>query len=66
MTVEHYIAGRRVYTVGEASDILHTPPATIRQRLKRSGTTAAGWINPREPVYYPADLGLPESVTGDS
>jgi len=59
--VEHYVDGRRVYTLGEASELLHVAAPTLRQRVKRAGTTAAGWINGREPVYYPEDLGLEET-----
>jgi hypothetical protein len=58
--IEHYLNGRRVYTLSEASERLHVQTATLRQRVKRQKITAADWINPREPVYYPEDLGLSE------
>jgi hypothetical protein len=56
--VEHYVLGRRVYTLAEASDQLRTAETTLRQRVKRNRITAAGWINPRLPVYYATDLGI--------
>jgi hypothetical protein len=56
--VEHFVDGRQVYTLGESSEILHVQTATLRQRVKRQQVSAAGWINGREPVYYPEDLGL--------
>jgi hypothetical protein len=59
--IEHYAKGRRVYTVGEAAQLLGEKKDTIRQRLHRAGTQPVGYINPREPVYYPEDLGLEES-----
>ncbi len=57
--IEHFTDdGRRVYTVSEAAVLLGIKKSTIRQRLHRSRAEAAGEINPREPVYYPEDLGL--------
>lgn len=56
--VEHYVSGQRVYTLTEASEILNVAAATLRQRVKRGGVEPAGWINGREPVYRPGDLGL--------
>jgi hypothetical protein len=58
--IEHYAKGRRVYTVGEAAGLLGVNGDTIRQRLHRAGTEPVGYINPREPVYYPRDLGIEE------
>jgi hypothetical protein len=64
--IEHYANGRRVYTLSEAAR-LHCGNyeraarqwvATTRRRLNRQKVPAAGWINPREPVYYPEDLGI--------
>ena len=57
---------RRVYTLAEASDALHVAEATLRQRVKRKGTEPAGWINPRLPVYYAADLGIPEPADDEA
>lgn len=59
MTVEHYVNGRQVLTLAEASDLLHIPAETLRQRIHRKQIEAPGWITPRLPVYYPEDLGLP-------
>lgn len=57
--IEHFTPdGRRVYTVGEAAELLTEKKDTIRQRLHRAGTEPVDHINPREPVYYPEDLGL--------
>lgn len=56
--IEHYVDGRRVYTVGEAAELLGAKPETIRQRLHRANIEPVGHINPREPVYRPGDLGL--------
>lgn len=59
--IAHYTEdGRRVFTVAEAAVLTGEKADTIRQRLHRKGTEPADWINPREPVYYPADLGLEE------
>ncbi len=44
--------------MGEAAQLLGEKKATIRQRLHRAGIEAVEYINPREPVYYPEDLGL--------
>jgi len=60
--IQHFTEdGRRVYTVGEAAELLGEKKDTIRQRLHRASTEPADWINPREPVYYPEDLGLEQS-----
>ncbi|HLL69073.1 MAG TPA: hypothetical protein VK453_25660 [Micromonosporaceae bacterium] len=58
--VEIYVKGRRAYTLNQAARVTGVVPATMRQRLHRAGTTAAGQVNPREPVYYPEDLGIEE------
>jgi hypothetical protein len=59
--IQHFTPdGRRVYTVGEAAELLDEKKDTIRQRVHRAHTEPVGYINPREPVYYPADLGLQE------
>lgn len=60
--IEHYLDGRRVYTLSEAAELLNEKTATLRQRLHRANTEAAGYINPREPVYYPEDLGRGEAM----
>jgi hypothetical protein len=52
--------GRRVYTVGEAAKLLDEQKATIRQRVHRAKVEPVDFINPREPVYYPEDLGIKE------
>lgn len=56
MSVEHYVAGRRVYTLAQASDLLHVAETTLRKRVQYHGVQAAGWINPRLPVYHLEDL----------
>lgn len=56
--IEHLKDGRRVYTISEAAALTDRKPGTIRRKLNRDGTEPADWINPREPVYYPEDLGL--------
>ena len=53
-----YIDNEDVYAVGEAAELLGEKKDTIRQRLHRAGTEPVEYINPREPVYYPEDLGL--------
>lgn len=58
--IEHYAGGRRVYTVGEAAELTGDQKATIRQRLHRAKVEPVDFINPREPVYYPEDLGIKE------
>jgi hypothetical protein len=67
--IQHFTPdGRRVYTLSEAA-VLHHPYDELaarrwveatRRRLNRQGVPKAGEINPREPVYYPADLGIQE------
>ena len=54
------VNGRRVYTLAEASDLLHVGHTTLRKRIQYGRIQPAGWINGRLAVYYPTDLGLPE------
>lgn len=61
--VEHYVNGQRVYTLTELSDLTHVAEATLRQRVKRQAVEAAGWINPRLPVYRAADLGVESALS---
>lgn len=65
--IEHFTPdGRRVYTIGEAAHLRVGPDAeavrrekaAIRQRLHRSRIEPVDYINPREPVYFPEDLGI--------
>lgn len=58
--IEHYVDGRRVYTITEAAAMTGKKAGTIRRKLNRDKTEAVDWINPREPVYYPEQLGIEE------
>jgi hypothetical protein len=59
--IQHFTEdGRRVYTVGEAAALLDEKKDTIRQRLHRAEIEPVDYINPREPVYYPEQLGIKE------
>jgi hypothetical protein len=61
--VDHYVNGRRVYTIAEASDILHTPGKTISSRLARAHVEPADWIIPGKlAVYYASDLGIESAL----
>ncbi len=56
--------GRRVYTVSEAATLRGIHKGSVRKwmkrRSKREGVEIepVDWINSKEPVYYPEDLGL--------
>lgn len=62
--IEHYTEdGRRVYTVSEAATLRgYRQTQSMRKWMERRGVTAqthaVDWINSKEPVYYPEDLGL--------
>jgi hypothetical protein len=63
--IEHYTPdGRQVYTVAEAAELRGITKGAQRnwmlRRARRSGVPLepADWINSKEPVYYPDDLGL--------
>lgn len=62
--IEHYLDGRRVYTVSEAATLRQITKGAVRKWMGRrqisSETHAVGWINSKEPVYYPEDLGITE------
>lgn len=55
--VEHYVDGRRVYTLAEASDLLRVAATTLRKRVQYGRIQPADLINDRLPVYYLEDLG---------
>lgn len=53
--------GRPVLTTGQAAELLGVKPGTVRARASRHGVSPATQLDPRTPLWYPADLGIEES-----